>query len=61
MHCVYMQIEEWLKSNEVLKVLKIKSCELMHLRIDKKLDFIRRGNAYLYSKSSVLIRKNNAK
>lgn len=45
---------DWLSSNEVIKTLKIKSCDLMHLRIEEKLDFKKKGNAFLYSKASVL-------
>ena len=53
--------KDWLTSNEVLKTLKIKSCELMHLRIDKKLNFKKIKNAFLYSKESVLSIKKKTK
>jgi hypothetical protein len=50
---------EWLTSQEVLKTLKIKSCDLMHLRVQGEFDFKKKGNAFLYSKTSVLIKKSN--
>lgn len=40
-------------SIEVMKKLKISSCELMHLREAGKFEFKKRGNAYLYEKKSV--------
>ena len=43
----------WLSSKEVQKTVNIKGCELMHYRIQHKLDFIKKGNAYLYSFKSV--------
>ena len=43
----------WLSSKEVQKTVNIKSCELMHYRIQNKLDFKKEGNAYLYSFKSV--------
>lgn len=52
---------DWLTSNEVLKTLKIKSCDLMHLRVGGKLEFKKNGNAFLYSKTSVLSTKNKTK
>jgi hypothetical protein len=45
--------EEWLSSREVINSTKIKSCDLMHYRIEDKLDFENRGNAYFYSKESL--------
>ncbi len=35
-------------SKETMKILKVKSCELMHLREEKKLKYIKKGNAYFY-------------
>jgi hypothetical protein len=52
---------DWLTSNEVLKVLKIKSCDLMHLRVEGKLEYKKKGNAFLYLKTSVSSTKNKAK
>jgi hypothetical protein len=43
----------WLKSKEVMKALKIRACDLMHLRESGKLEFTKRGNAFLYSAKSV--------
>lgn len=39
---------KYLSSLEAMKYLKISSCDLMHLRIDGKLGFTKRGNAFLY-------------
>jgi hypothetical protein len=47
------QPNHWLKSKEVEKVLKIDSCELMHLRTAGKLRFEKKGNAYLYDAGDV--------
>lgn len=44
---------KWLSSKEVQKLAKIKSCDLMHYRIQNKLDFKKKGNAYFYSLTSV--------
>lgn len=44
---------KWVSSKEALKVAKIKSCDLMHYRIQGKLEFEKRGNAYFYSKESL--------
>jgi len=44
---------KWLSSKEVQKLAKIKSCDLMHYRIENKLDFKKKGNAYFYSLTSV--------
>lgn len=43
----------WLSSKETQKVANIKGCDLMHYRIQGKLEFEKRGNAYFYSKKSV--------
>lgn len=42
--------EKYLSSKETMKVLKISSCDLMHLRTSGKLKFIKKGNAYFYEK-----------
>jgi hypothetical protein len=44
---------EWLKSKEVMKALKIRACDVMHLREAGKLKFTKQGNAFLYSAESV--------
>jgi len=44
---------KWLSSKEAQKAAKIKSCDLMHHRIQGKLEFEKRGNAYFYSKQSI--------
>lgn len=48
------QSSEWLKSKEVMKTLKIRACDVMHLREAGKLKFTKQGNAFLYSTESVL-------
>lgn len=45
--------ELWLKSKEVEKELKISSCYLAHLRQEGKLEFIKKGDSYLYDRSSI--------
>jgi hypothetical protein len=42
------QTENWLTSKEAKKVLKVSSCELMHLRVAGKLPYKKQGNAYFY-------------
>lgn len=44
----------WLKSKEVKKKLKISDCDLAHLRQDGLLSFIKQGNAFLYSINDVI-------
>ena len=39
---------EWLSSTDACRFLKISSCTLAHLRLDGKLKFERRRNAYFY-------------
>ena len=51
------QSSEWLKSKEVMKTLKIRACDVMHLREEGKLKFTKKGNAFLYSAASVLKQK----
>lgn len=40
--------DKYLSSKEMMKELKVSSCELMHLRTHGKLQYIKKGNAYLY-------------
>jgi len=51
------QSSEWLKSKEVMRTLKIRACDVMHLREAGKLKFTKQGNAFLYSAESVLKQK----
>ena len=44
---------KWLSSKESQKLAKLKSCDLMHHRLQGKLEFEKRGNAYFYSKESL--------
>lgn len=48
---------EWLKSKEVMKTLKVRACDVMHLREAGKLKFTKQGNAFLYEVESVLKNK----
>ena len=43
----------WLSSKEAMKAAKIKSCDLMHYRIQGKMKFKKAGNAFFYAKESV--------
>ncbi|WP_430410857.1 hypothetical protein [Kordia sp.] len=52
--------ELFLNSKETMKELKISSCELMHLRQDGKIKFVKKGNAFLYDKKDI-IKENNKK
>ena len=54
------QDKRYISSKEARITLKISSCELMHLRTEGKLSFIKKGNAYLYKLEDVnqLIREN---
>ena len=40
-------------SKDAMEIAKIKSCDLMHYRIQGKLEFEKRGNAYFYTKESL--------
>ncbi|MCD1600026.1 hypothetical protein [Rheinheimera aquimaris] len=42
------ETENWLTSKEAKKMLKVSSCELMHLRVSGKLIYKKQGNAFLY-------------
>jgi hypothetical protein len=52
-------ISDWLKSKDVEKELKISSCNLMHLRVGRKLNFKKEGNAFFYSSEDILKMKRN--
>lgn len=45
--------KKWLSSKEVKQKSKIRGCDLMHYRIQGKLEFEKRGNAYFYSEESL--------
>lgn len=38
----------YITSKEAKKVLKVSDCNLVHLRMDGKLPFVKKGNAYMY-------------
>jgi hypothetical protein len=52
-----IQNSEWLKSKEVMKTLKIRACDVMHLRETGKLKYSKQGNAFLYAAECVLKNK----
>lgn len=43
----------WLKSKEVMKTLKVRACDITHMREAGKFEFTKDGNAFLYSEESV--------
>ena len=45
--------KKWLSSKDAVKKAKIKDCDLMHYRVQGKLEFEKRGNAYFYSDESI--------
>ncbi len=48
-----MKVEKFLTSKEAKAALKIQDCDLAHIRNAGKLQFTKKGNAYLYSKESI--------
>jgi len=55
------EINNWLKSKEVKKELKISDCDLAHLREDGFLSFTKQGNSFLYNSNDVNKIKGNVK
>jgi hypothetical protein len=51
--------KKWLSSKDAQKSLKIRGCDLMHFRVQGKLEFEKLGNAYFYSEKSLDELKNN--
>ena len=49
----------WISSKEVQRTVNIKGCDLMHYRIQGKLEFKKTGNAYFYLKESIVKLKEN--
>ncbi len=49
----------WLTSKSVMKELKIRACDLTHMREEGKFTFLKKGNAYFYDENSVI--KNRKK
>ncbi len=45
--------QEFLTSKEAKVELKVQDCDLAHIRNAGKLQFTKKGNAYLYSKESI--------
>lgn len=44
---------QFLTSKETKVELKVQDCDLAHIRNTGKLQFTKKGNAYLYSKESI--------
>jgi len=44
---------QFLTSKEAKAELKVQDCDLAHIRNAGKLQFTKKGNAYLYSKESI--------
>ena len=44
---------QYLTSKEAKAALKVQDCDLAHIRNAGKLEFTKKGNAYLYSKESI--------
>lgn len=44
----------WISSNESKKIAKIKGCDLMHYRLEGRLEYQKVGNSFLYEKESIL-------
>ena len=44
----------WVTSKEAKSLAKIKDCDLMHHRLSGKLNFVKKGNAFLYKEEDVL-------
>ena len=44
---------QFLTSKEAKAALKVQDCDLAHIRNAGKLEFTKKGNAYLYSKESI--------
>ena len=43
-----LQTPSYLTSSEAKKTLKISDCHLAHLRLEGKLPFVKKGNAFMY-------------
>lgn len=48
---------KYLTSKEAKKELKVQDCDLAHIRMSGKLRFIKKGNAFLYLKESIMVLK----
>jgi hypothetical protein len=44
-----MESKKWLTAKEVKTPLKISDCELMHLRLEGKIEFKKEGRSFLYT------------
>ncbi|MBP6235345.1 MAG: hypothetical protein KA270_01820 [Saprospiraceae bacterium] len=43
-----LQTSSYITSKEAKKVLKVSDCHLAHMRMEGKLPFVKKGNAYMY-------------
>ena len=48
-----MEAKEYLNSKETKSILKVQDCDLAHIRNSGRLKFIKKGNAFMYSKESL--------
>jgi hypothetical protein len=48
-----MKTTKLLTSKEAKKELKVQDCDLAHIRNSGKLQYTKKGNAYLYLKESI--------
>ena len=55
------ELKKLLKSKEAQKELKIRACDIMHLRQNGRLRFERKGNAFLYYAEDIEDIKKNDK
>lgn len=44
-------------SREARKELRISDCDLAHLRVEGKLKFVKKGNAFMYLKDDIMKHK----
>jgi hypothetical protein len=49
--------KNYLKSKEARKELRISDCDLAHMRLEGKLRFTKKGNAFMYLKDDILRHK----
>ena len=47
--CHLAREKEWLDSKAARRILRVSTCELSHLREAGRIQFQKRGNAYIYS------------
>jgi hypothetical protein len=43
-----MEIKKWFTTKETKALLKISDCKLMHLRLERKIEFKKKGKSFYY-------------